>query len=169
MVSPAAERGRAVRERLLNAAAELIPERGWAAVSTRILAERAGVTPSVVHYHFPSLSSLLNEAATSRMRELLAGLNDLLENTRSPADAIETMLASVEECTGADATSLLFIEAYLASTRDDELRERIAGLVADSGSGSAGGWSGTGCPPPSRPPPCWRPPWTAFCCTAALA
>ncbi|TDC39677.1 TetR/AcrR family transcriptional regulator [Actinomadura sp. KC345] len=131
MVSPAAERGRAVRERLLDAAAELIPERGWAAVSTRILAERAGMTPSVVHYHFPSLSSLLNEAVTSRMRELLAGLNDLLESTRSPAGAIETMLASVEEYTGADAASLLFVEAYLASTRDDELRERIAGLVAE--------------------------------------
>lgn len=139
MVSPAAERGRAVRERLMNAAAELIPERGWAAVSTRILAERAGVTPSVVHYHFPSLSSLLNEAATSRMRELLAGLNDLLENTRSPADAIETMLTSAEEYTGADATSLLFIEACLASARDDELRERIAGLVAEFGQ-RFGGW-----------------------------
>lgn len=131
MVSPAAERGRAVRERLLNAAAELIPERGWTAVSTRILAERAGVTPSVVHYHFPSLSSLLSEAATSRMRELLAGLNELMESTRSPGDAIETMLASVEEYTGVDASSLLFIEAYLASTRDDELRERIGELVAE--------------------------------------
>ncbi|MEO3892326.1 TetR/AcrR family transcriptional regulator [Nonomuraea sp. B5E05] len=129
MVSPAAERGRAVRERLLNAAAELIPERGWTAVSTRILAERAGVTPSVVHYHFPSLPSLLSEAATSEMRKMLAGLNELLESTPSPGDAIETMLASVEEYTGADAASLLFIEAYLASTRDDELRERIAELV----------------------------------------
>lgn len=131
MVSPAAERGRAVRERLLNAAAELIPERGWAAVSTRILAERAGVTPSVVHYHFPSLQSLLNEAATSRMRQLLAGLNELLETTRTPAEAIETMLASADEYTGADATSLLFVEAYLASTRDDDLRERIAGVVTE--------------------------------------
>jgi AcrR family transcriptional regulator len=133
MVSPAAERGHAVRERLLNAAAELIPERGWTAVSTRILAERAGVTPSVVHYHFTSLQSLLNQAATSQMRELLAGLNELLEGSRSPADAIETMLVSVEEYTGADATSLLFIEAYLASTRDGELRGRIAELVAEFG------------------------------------
>ncbi|MGW0484136.1 TetR/AcrR family transcriptional regulator [Nonomuraea sp. NPDC003214] len=131
MTSPAAERGRDVRKRLLNAAVELIPERGWAAVSTRILAERAGVTPSVVHYHFPSLPSLLREAATGRMRELLAGLNELLEGARSPGDAIGTMLASAEEYTGADASSLLFVEAYLASTRDDELRGRIAELVAE--------------------------------------
>lgn len=54
MTSPAAARGREVPQRLLAAAAELIPERGWTAVSTRVLAERAGVTPSVVHYHFSS-------------------------------------------------------------------------------------------------------------------
>lgn len=45
--SPAEARGQDVRRRL-RVAAELIPERGWAAVSTRVLADRAGVTPSVV-------------------------------------------------------------------------------------------------------------------------
>ena len=61
MTSPAAVRGQEVRQRLLAAAAELIPERGWSAVSTRILADRAGVTPSVVHYHFPSVQAVLTE------------------------------------------------------------------------------------------------------------
>jgi len=50
-----AERGQAVRRRLLDAAAELIPELGWSGVSTRVLAERAAVTPGMVHYHFASL------------------------------------------------------------------------------------------------------------------
>ncbi|MFG1693948.1 TetR/AcrR family transcriptional regulator [Nonomuraea sp. NPDC049309] len=130
MISPAAERGRAVRERLLNAAAELIPERGWTAVSTRILAERAGVTPSVVHYHFPSLASLLNEAAVGRMRALLAEMNELMASA-PPAAAIEALFGSAAEYTGTDPTSLLFVEAYLASTRDPGLRERIAELVAE--------------------------------------
>ncbi|MET8868075.1 TetR/AcrR family transcriptional regulator [Nonomuraea sp. NPDC004580] len=130
MRSPAAERGRAVRERLLNAAAELIPERGWTAVSTRTLAERAGVTPSVVHYHFPSLASLLNEAAISRMSAMLAEMDELLASAPEPGAAIGTMLASIDAYTGTDPTSLLFVEAYLASTRDDELRERIAALIA---------------------------------------
>ncbi|WP_263972399.1 TetR/AcrR family transcriptional regulator [Spongiactinospora rosea] len=115
----------------MKAAVELIPERGWTAVSTRTLAERAGVTPSVVHYHFPSLSSLLNEAATGQMSKMLAGLNELMESAPSPAEAIETMLTSVQEYTGADTASLLFIEAYLASTRDDDLRERIARSAAE--------------------------------------
>ncbi len=131
MTSPAAERGREVRQRLLTAAAELIPERGWTAVSTRVLAERAGVTPSVVHYHFPSLPALLNEAVVGLMRQVLAELDAVLDTARTPAEAVDAMLASVEQYTGDDPMSLLSIEAYLAATRDEQLREQIAGVVED--------------------------------------
>ena len=74
----AATRGRDVRQRLLAAAVELIPERGWTAVSTRVLAERAGVTPSVVHYHFPSVAALLDEAAVGFLRGVVAGIDEVL-------------------------------------------------------------------------------------------
>lgn len=69
---PGAEHGLQVRERLLSTAIELVPERGWSAVSTRILAERAGVSPSVVHYHFSSMPALLGEAVVTAMRGMLA-------------------------------------------------------------------------------------------------
>jgi AcrR family transcriptional regulator len=68
MGSPAAVRGEAVRRRLPAAALELVPERGWPAVSTRVIAERAGVTPSVVHYHFASVQALLVEAVLGAMQ-----------------------------------------------------------------------------------------------------
>lgn len=129
MTSPAAARGREVRQRLLTAAVELIPERGWTAVSTRVLAERAGVTPSVVHYHFPSLPALLNEAVVGLIRQVLAEVDAFLDTARTPAEAIDAMLASVEQYTGADPLSLLSIEAYLAATRDEQLREQIGDVV----------------------------------------
>jgi len=129
MTSPAAARGREVRQRLLAAAAELITERGWTAVSTRILAERAGVTPSVVHYHFPSLQALLREAVVSLMRQILTGMDTFLDDASTPADAVDAMLASANQYSGDDPMSLLFVEAYLASTRDEQLRAEIGGLV----------------------------------------
>lgn len=129
MTSPAAERGREVRQRLLSAAVELIPERGWTAVSTRVLAERAGVTPSVVHYHFASLPALLNEAVVGVMRQMLAELDGFLGAADTPAEAVELMLASLNDYSGADPLSLLFTEAYLAATRDERLREGIADVV----------------------------------------
>ncbi|TDD25369.1 TetR/AcrR family transcriptional regulator [Nonomuraea diastatica] len=128
-MSQAAARGREVRQRLLNAATELIPERGWTAVSTRTLAERAGVTPSVVHYHFPSLPELLNEAAVGAMRHLLAEAATALENADGPRNGIDAMLTSLGRFSGTDPTSLLATEAYLAASRDDRLREQIAGVV----------------------------------------
>lgn len=129
MISPAAAHGREVRQRLLVAAAELIGERGWSAVSTRVLAERAGVTPSVVHYHFPSMQALLQEAVLGAMRQLAAQLDALFEMAGSASDVVDTVLASADQYTGVDPTSLLFVEAYLAATRDEWLRVEIARVI----------------------------------------
>lgn len=129
MTGPAAARGREVRQRLLAAAVELIPLRGWTAVSTRVLAERAGVTPSVVHYHFPSMPALLNEAAVGQMQQMIAGVEGLLETARTPIGLADALLESVGPYSGADPMSLLFVEAYLASSRDEQLARAIAEIL----------------------------------------
>jgi AcrR family transcriptional regulator len=130
-MAPTAKQGQEVRLRLMAAAVELIPERGWSAVSTRILAERAGVTPSVVHYHFSSVQDVLTEAAISAMRQVIATTDELFTSATTPAAGIEAMLTSVEQYDGSDPMSLLFTETYLAATRDERLRTQIAALVTD--------------------------------------
>ncbi|WP_007023179.1 TetR/AcrR family transcriptional regulator [Saccharomonospora iraqiensis] len=130
-MSPAASRGWEVRQRLLTAAAELIPERGWSAVSTRNLAERAGVNPSVVHYHFPSLPALLNEAVLGILRQVLGEVDTVLDNARTPAEAVEAVVSAAQRYTGDDPTSLLAIEAYLAAARGEPLRDEVGGMVAE--------------------------------------
>lgn len=49
----------ATRELILEAAAELIFEDGYGAASTRKVAARAGLKPSLVHYYFPTTDDLL--------------------------------------------------------------------------------------------------------------
>lgn len=133
-----------MRKRLLVAAVELVPERGWAAVSTRLVAERAGVSPSVVHYHFASMAALLREAVVTAMREVLAGADALMEQATTAGEVVDLLVGAVDDFSGADPMSLLFVEAYLASTRDErlrgelvgvvgELRARLAGLLAERG------------------------------------
>ncbi|HWD83127.1 MAG TPA: helix-turn-helix domain-containing protein, partial [Kribbella sp.] len=112
-MAPTAEQGQEVRRRLMAAAVELIPERGWSAVSTRILAERAGVTPSVVHYHFSSVQDVLSEAAIGAMQQVLAITDELFTSATILVVGIEAMLTSVEQYDGTDPTSLLFTETYL--------------------------------------------------------
>ncbi|GHG49660.1 MULTISPECIES: TetR/AcrR family transcriptional regulator [Amycolatopsis] len=129
MASSMAARGEQARQRLLAAALELAPERGWSAVSTRVLAERAGVTPSVVHYHFASVQAVLVEAVLGAMRGVLAEFEAAFERARTPEEVVDAVLGSVEGYTGTDPLSLVFLEAYLAATRDEALRRGIGELV----------------------------------------
>lgn len=119
------------RERLLAAATELIAERGWTGVSTRLLAERAGVGAGVVHYHFPSVQALLSEAALGAMRRALAEFGPVLEQAHTADDVLDLLLASLDRYTGRDPLSLLFVETYLASTRDRRLRRAVARVVTE--------------------------------------
>ncbi|MGH3882143.1 MAG: TetR/AcrR family transcriptional regulator [Pseudonocardiaceae bacterium] len=125
----AADRGREVRLQLLSAAAELIAELGWNAVSTRIVAERAGVTPGLVHYHFPSLQALLRDAALGMISDLLSAAEHIFEDVRTLDAGVDMLLGSLDVYTGSDPTSLLFTETYLAATRDEILRIELLGLV----------------------------------------
>jgi AcrR family transcriptional regulator len=124
-----AERGQLVRQKLLRAAAELIAERGWAAVSTRTLAERASVAPGLVHYHFASLQALLSEAALGGIGAAVEGLEPLLEQATTPVELLELLLGSLDQYTGEDPMSLLFTETYLAATRDADLRHKLGAFV----------------------------------------
>jgi len=125
------ERGQEVRQRLLDAAVELIVERGWAAVSTRAVAERAGLTAGLVHYHFGSVQALLSRAAIGAMRRTAADLGPVLAGVDDAAGLAEALVASSDAYSGTDPVSVLFVETYLAATRDPELRAGVAEVITD--------------------------------------
>jgi AcrR family transcriptional regulator len=124
-----AERGREVRQRLMVAATELVAERGWSAVSTRALAERAGVVPGVVHYHFPSVQALLREATVAAMRGLVDQLGAQVDQGATPEDVLDVILRGLERYTGVDPMSVLFVETYLAAARDPALHDAVRGVL----------------------------------------
>lgn len=130
MAETTADRGRQVRQRLLTTAAELIAERGWTGVSTRTIAERAGVTAGVVHYHFASVRALLREAALAVIRGLLDAMTPALARAHTADEVFGLMLAALDEYDGRDPASLLVTEAYLAATRDEELRAALGAVIA---------------------------------------
>lgn len=129
MVETAASRGREVRRRLVLAARELVPERGWAAVSTRTVAERAGVGPGLVHYHFASLQALLSEAAVGALRDMIGGVAGLVRQAGTPAELVDLIAAAIDGYSGTDPASLLAVETYLAATRDPDLRAQLTAVL----------------------------------------
>ncbi|MFI6711485.1 TetR/AcrR family transcriptional regulator [Nonomuraea sp. NPDC050478] len=117
------------RRRLLDAAVPLIVEAGWGGVSTRMVAERAGVAPGVVHYHFSSVTDLLAEAGTEVTGRLLEEFAGGLARHADLGDGVRWMVAELGRYPGTDPASLLVAELYLAATRIPELRERLRGQV----------------------------------------
>lgn len=116
-----------VRQRLLHAAAELIAEKGWGAVSTRMLADRAGVGSGVVHYHFDSIQAVLVQAAVGALRTAVDGFAGVLARATTPTDALTLMIGALDGHGGQE----LFTETFLAATRNDDLRQAVAEVLVE--------------------------------------
>jgi len=114
--------GRATRERILEAAVALMAEIGIDRVRTRAVAERAGVNPALVHYHFGSMSALVLEAAEHALIHELGPSIDAFASGSTIQDGIVAILAWIED-QGRTPGSTVLAEAMVKSTRDPALRD----------------------------------------------
>ena len=94
-------RGQATRDRIVEAAREILVEHGHSGTSTRAVADRAGVRLSLVHYHFGGRQGLLvevlareNELLLDRQRELYGAPGPLSDKWRIACDLLDEDLES---------------------------------------------------------------------------
>jgi AcrR family transcriptional regulator len=93
---PRRSRGDATRERLLEAAIELLEDGGYAAASVVAIGERAGVAAGALYRHFPSKAELFVEVFRTVAEQELA---TLYEATAGPGSVAEKLDAIVREFT----------------------------------------------------------------------
>ncbi|MFJ4781381.1 helix-turn-helix domain-containing protein [Streptomyces sp. NPDC088762] len=79
------ESGRPPREELLYAAAELFTVKGYAATTTRAVAERAGMRQATMYHYFAGKEELLAELLESTVAPSLVLARQLLADTGRPA------------------------------------------------------------------------------------
>src|SRR5919202_80898 len=99
MASPTgpARRPRAgAAERILRATARAIVERGAVALTMQDVAEEAGVSKGLIHYHFHDKETLLARLAEWMTRNLVARERAALERS-SPRHAIDDLWAWLEQ------------------------------------------------------------------------
>jgi AcrR family transcriptional regulator len=145
-VSPRPQIDHVRRPQLLEAAAEVIAERGIASTRIADVAERAGTSPPAILYWFESKDDLLAEALTVEEERFYRQLTDRMEELESPRDKLRLMLeASAEEY---DWT--LWMELWTRALRDrstlaarrrldDRWRAQIAEVIRDGqGAGEFG-------------------------------
>jgi AcrR family transcriptional regulator len=113
------------RERLLVAAVSGIARDGWGGVTTRSVAELAGVNPGLVHYHFGSMAELRREAVVWALSRELSAPTAALVEARSVATGVRRCLDALAAIDPASETSAVLYESMLAATRDEALREEL--------------------------------------------
>jgi AcrR family transcriptional regulator len=118
------QRGAATRRRIAAAAVELVAERGWEAATTRAVAERAGVNPGLVHYHFTSIDELLRVAVIDAIESTLMEAAGPLEDP-SFVRAIGGTLEAIEAFDPSSPAAVLLVEALVRAARDPGLAEPI--------------------------------------------
>ncbi|RZT19076.1 TetR family transcriptional regulator [Mycobacterium sp. BK558] len=127
------------RDVLLDCVEKMMLEEGYASVTYRALATRAGVTPSLVQYYFPTLDDIFIAAIRRYSERGLAHLRDLLERrTDDPLRAVWEY--SWDEATGAMITEFMAlsnhrksIRAEIAAVTENVRKLQLEALVAKFG------------------------------------
>ncbi len=121
--------GDLTRRRLLAAAASLIVERGWGAVTTRAVAERAGVNQALVHYHFGSIDNLRRESVMARLGPAVDGLVAELLDDRPLPGSIHRVMRLIDEFDLRTEIGVLMAEALLQASRDPAMGEAMGKIM----------------------------------------
>jgi AcrR family transcriptional regulator len=111
------------RDTLLDCVEKLMLEEGYPSVTYRALAAKAGVTPSLVQYYFPSLDDIF-VAAIKRYSE--RGLRHLTEALNRRAD---DPLRAVWEYSWEEATGALITEFMALGNHRKSIRAEIAAVT----------------------------------------
>jgi AcrR family transcriptional regulator len=119
----------AAEEALLDAAERLLVEVGYAGITTRRLAEEAGVNHGLVHYYFGSNENLLvralerfTERLIERQRELYAADEPFIEKWRTAMRYLVSEDFTYEK---------IWLELQALGWNNPELRERLARVNAE--------------------------------------
>jgi AcrR family transcriptional regulator len=84
------EQSEQTQRRLMNATRDLVVSRGWAATSSRAIAERAGVNQALINFHFKGKAGLF--------RATLDRCVDEIEKDFGPWMAASSLTAYIDKC-----------------------------------------------------------------------
>jgi TetR/AcrR family transcriptional regulator len=114
----------AAEEALLDAAERLLVEIGYARITTRRLAEEAGVNHGLVHYYFGSNENLLVHALERFTERLIARQRDLYS---ADMPFLEKWRTAMRYLVSEDVTyEKVWLELQAMAWNHPELRERLA-------------------------------------------
>jgi AcrR family transcriptional regulator len=135
--TPRQERSRRTVERILDAAARIFHEQGYAAATTNDIADEAGVSVGSLYQYFPNKDALLVALITRHIEDTAAGLADLLNGLDAEAGfdpILRAVIAFLVEQHDLDELHLLVMHraprTHAISLELDRARSRLVDLTS---------------------------------------
>ncbi|MFB4310118.1 TetR/AcrR family transcriptional regulator [Actinomadura sp. GTD37] len=110
------------RIRLLEAAVAVMAESGWAAVTSRVVADRARANNALVHYYFGSVDALRRAAVMHAVEKELEGPVEAILRAEDALAGVADAVRELVDRGPGTAGQRVMVEAMLHGLRDDELR-----------------------------------------------
>ena len=134
MTTPATASARSARAaetrtRILEAARRVLGQEGPERFTTRRVAELAGVSHGMVHYHFEDKRALLLALLVHARRDWVEPLEELVDGPGSAERRMRAVIAWMAEPQTIDVMRV-HQSLFVFALRDDQLRERLAAEFA---------------------------------------
>ncbi len=128
---PVRARGDRRRAQLVAAGVDLLAERGWAAMTARGVAERAGTHPGLIHYHFGGFPQLKRAVATVVIEDAVGPVVDGLARSDRWQDGLADVVAAGAEHRRSPAGRIA-AELMTAALQDADVRAELAPALRDA-------------------------------------
>jgi AcrR family transcriptional regulator len=121
--------GARTRDRILEAARAVLAEHGPEGFTTRRVADGAGISHGMVHYHFTDKRDLLLALLVQARRDWIEPLEELVDGPGSAESRMRAVISWIAE-PATNETMRVHISIFAFALRDETLRERYASEYA---------------------------------------
>ncbi|MGW5438662.1 TetR/AcrR family transcriptional regulator [Nocardia asteroides] len=129
---PQQERSAHTRRRILEAAAAVLAERGWAGAAVSDVTKRAGVTRGAVQHHFTDREGMLTAAIEHLLDTRIAEFHAVAREIAAGPDHTLRVIRTIVEFHQGEMFAAT-LQLCVAAAVDPELRPRVAAMEAQMG------------------------------------
>ncbi len=127
---PVGSSGTQRRAALLDAAQEILAEKGLPRVTVREVAERAGVKPALVNYYFGSKDDLLRAVADRISAKLLASIGAVVSQAGGAEERLANMVRAAVSVIGADHYAPRLIAEQVLFGEDEVIDDFVTNFAS---------------------------------------
>ena len=129
----ASSKGRTTKARILRAALDVLVEQGFANLTIKAVADKAGIAYGNLTYHYPAKETLLSGMLELWLDDYRHELDQLLKKAlKTSASPLPTLVEWLVEDAMSKQTSRTFTELWAMSNQDPKIAKAVNQLYDDA-------------------------------------